>query len=186
MVGIGDRCQKLEFQSYIGNRHFRFGTRQGDLQSGDLLQDMLPEMAEGGKPGVAAIKHAHELYTWEARADDLDAKAIQKVESDLVELRATMFRRQAQEAFEIAQKAKTKILADGFDSSASAVSAYFKAAELERISKGAAELILRINKMTPEELIERASKLIKRKNEAIDAVVTEIDPTEVGYADSSG
>lgn len=130
--------------------------------SSGKLQEILPEP----KPTQATLSTWREVYGWDTRADDLDAQAISKVEPELVEARAAMFRQQLKEAKEIKSIALDHIRSHGFDNSSSATNALFKALELESKVAGAAEAIERISKMTPEQLQARVVKLLRRKNEA--------------------
>lgn len=141
---------------------------------------ILPAMADGEKPSYSTVRNAIASYGWKERADALNAQASQKNDVILVERKAAMLRRQAEDAMQIADKAKQHILEDGFDTSSSAVQAYFKATEEERTVRGVSEMLLKISKMTPDELMARAASFLKRRNEAIDA-----DVVEDNSADSS-
>ena len=164
----------------ICERAFQTWFSSGQPPSWARIQELYPDLDNGKKPGIAYVRQAFEVYGWAARADELNTRAIQKVETDLVTARADMFRRQAAEALEIAQKARKKIMEDGFDSTNSAINAYFKANELERTSRGAAELLMKIYAMSETELVKRATGLLRRKNEAFEDVIDSesVDITE--------
>jgi len=151
-----------------------------------LLQDRLPENSSGRKPSIALLRSMKESSGWVERADALNAKAIEKVEHQLIDQRADMLSRQAKDDYDIALKAREHILESGFDTSASAVSAYFKAVEDERIVRGVSEFMVKISKMPSEEIIKEAAKLLKRNSEVIDLVAEEMAAEEVDSADISG
>lgn len=143
-----------------------------------ILQENIPESPEGKKPGLALLRTYKEQYGWVERADALNAKAIQKTEVALVDKRAEMFMRQIETALAVGEKAREQILADGFDSSASAVNALKWAQEEERTVRGVSEMMIKISKMTPDELMAEAAKLLKRNSEVIDIPAEELDVTD--------
>lgn len=138
-----------------------------------LLQEALPPTAEGNKPGIPLLRQTMEEHSWAQRADVMNAKAIEKVEHQLIDRKADMLKRQAEFALAIADKAREHILDNGFDTSASAVNAYFKASEEERVVRGVSEMLIKVSKMTPDELLAEAGKLLKRSSESIEGVVLE-------------
>ena len=139
----------------------------------NLLQEALPETPEGKKPGVAFLRQVRDTYGWIERADALNARAIAKVEETLVTQKSEMLKRQAETAFTIGKLAENYLLSDGFDTSASAVNAIKWAQEEERTVRGVSEMMIKISKMTPDELMAEAAKLLKRNSEVIEGV--EID-----------
>lgn len=144
----------------------------------DRLRDAIPETIDGRKPTSVFLRKWRDECGWNERADALNALAVQKVEEQLINQKADMLRRQAAQAYEIAQKAREHLLENGFDTSASAVNALFKATEEERIVRGVSDMMVRISKMSPEELMKEAAKLLKRNSEVIDGVVEEEDADE--------
>lgn len=129
------------------------------------LLEILPKDEHGRLPGIAALNKWKIDYLWSIRADDLDSKAIAIAEDALVMQKAEMLKRQADNAFKIAAKALEFIIGDDFDSSASAVNAYFRATEEERMTKGISQMIVKMSKMQDSELAETVIDLLRRAND---------------------
>jgi hypothetical protein len=140
-----------------------------------VIHDAIPETPEGSRPGIARLKQMKENNGWIERADALNALAIQKVDNQLVNQKAEMLKRQADQALQIANVARDHLLEHGFDTSASAVSALFKATEEERTVRGISEFLVKISQMPDEDLMKEAAKLLKRSSDAIDGEVLETD-----------
>ena len=125
------------------------------------------------------LRQLRDTYGWNERADVLNVKAIEVVEHQLIDQKATMLKRQAEQALQIANLARDHLVENGFDTSSSAVSALFKATEEERIVRGVSEMMIKISKMSPEELMQEAAKLLKRNSEVIEGET--VDPeSELG------
>lgn len=133
----------------------------------------------GDTPSKSTVRQFVDTYGWRERADAMNAKAIEIAESTLIQQKAEMLKRQAQDAFEVALKAKQHILEEGFDTTASAVAALKWASEEERTTRGVSDMLIRVSKMSKEDLEARALKLLQRTNEVIDGDV------EVDNADNS-
>jgi hypothetical protein len=146
-----------------------------------LLQESIPESPEGKKPGLPLLRQFRDTHGWVERADGLNALAVGKAEVVLVDERAKMFIRQIETALEVGKSAKEHLLANGFDTSASAVNALKWAQEEERTVRGVSEMMVKISKMTPEELMKEAAKLLKRNSEVVDGeteeYATDLDST---------
>lgn len=99
---------------------------------------------------------------WRERADVLDARAATQIEDELVALKVNMLRRQASQAAAIREKALESILNNPFDSSASAISAFFKASEQERITLGISKTIQKLSEMDDEEVLQTVKELAER------------------------
>jgi hypothetical protein len=140
-----------------------------------VLQENLPTTPEGKKPGVAMLRQFRDTHGWIERADGLNALAIGKAEVVLVDERAKMFIRQIEAALEVGKAAKEHLLENGFDTSSSAVNALRWAQEEERTVRGVSEMMVKISKMSPEELMAEAAKLLKRNSEVIEGVEIEDD-----------
>lgn len=141
----------------------------------EILQENIPESPEGKKPGLALLRQYKNTYGWVERADALNAKAIEKVEHQLIDMKSDMLKRQAESAYKIAKLAENYLLENGFDTAASAVNAIKWAQEEERTVRGVSEMMIKISKMTPDELMAEAAKLLKRNSEVIDIVPEEMD-----------
>jgi hypothetical protein len=140
-----------------------------------VLQDHLPKNAEGRKPSIIHLRQMRDTHGWIERADVLNTKAIEKVEHRLIDMKADMLKRQAETAFKVAKVAEDYLLENGFDSAASAVSAIKWAQEEERTVRGVSDMMIKISKMTPDELMQEAAKLLKRNSQVIDIIPEEMD-----------
>ena len=99
---------------------------------------------------------------WRERADVLDARAATQIEDELVALKVNMLRKHAAQAAEVRQKAFDYILDTGFDSSASAVSAFLKSAEMERMAVGLSKTIQKLAEMDDDEVMQTVKELAER------------------------
>jgi hypothetical protein len=143
-----------------------------------ILQENIPESPEGKKPSLALLRNYKDEYGWIERADALNAKAIEKVEHHLIDMKSDMLKRQAKTAFAIAKKAEDYLMENGFDTAASAVNAIKWAQEEERTVRGVSEMMIKISRMTPDELMAEAAKLLKRNSEVIDIIPEELEKGE--------
>jgi len=168
-----------EFTDAYIEQCFTVWYSMGQPTNMQILQDAVPETPEGRKPGIQMLRQLRDTYGWNERADVLNAKAIEVVEHQLIDQKATMLKRQAEQALQIANLARDHLVENGFDTSSSAVSALFKATEEERIVRGVSEMMIKISKMSPEELMQEAAKLLKRNSEVIEGET--VDPeSELG------
>lgn len=128
--------------------------------------DVFPLDESGRRPGIATLSDWSVKYDWRGRADLINAKAIEKVNAELVDDKATLLRQQYEDSKTVLKKALEYIVTDGFDSSASAVSAVFKANEEMRRAIGISEIIEKMSKMSNEELEREILDKIRRASEA--------------------
>ncbi len=164
-----------EFSDEYIERCFEVWYSMNQPSNMQLLQEALPESPEGKKPGKALLRQIRDNYGWQERADSLNALAIQKVETQLVNQKSNMLKHQAEQAFQIATLARDHLLENGFDTSASAVSALFRATEEERTVRGISEFLIKISKLSDEDVMKEAAKLLKRNSEAIEGEVISDD-----------
>lgn len=104
---------------------------------------------------------------WRERADVLDARAATQIEDELVALKVNALRKQAAQANEVRQKAFDHLMNNEFDSSASAVSAFLKSAELERITLGMSKTIEKLSQMDDDEVLQTVKELAERAGSTI-------------------
>ena len=169
---IGDNQVKQYSDDYIETA-FTVWYSMGQPTNFDKYQDALPISPNGDKPSKPMLKQFRDNFGWHERADGLTALAVQKNEDLLVNNKAEMLRQMAQDASEIRKKAMAQIMESGFDTSASAVNAYFKASEEERTVRGVSDMVIKISKMSNDEILARRTKLLSRRNEALDGEVLE-------------
>ena len=132
------------------------------------FMEIFPTADDGRKPTIHALKKWRQMYDWDVHADDLDSKAIQIRDDYLVTTKADILKKQADDAAMIAEKALKYLVSGTFDSSASAVSAYFRATEEQRLAIGISELVVKMSKMSNDELEKEIASRLSRL-EIVDA-----------------
>lgn len=140
--------------------------------------DILPEDEFGRKPVRSLVEAWRKDLMWDARADDLDSKAIAIAEDALIMQKAEMLKRQAERAGKIAEKAFDELVVGGFDSSAAAVNAYFRATEEERMTRGISDMIVKMSKMNDADLADTVLDLLRRANENDQIIDSTVVDTE--------
>ena len=138
------------------------------------IMEVIPVDEYGRKPSKDTLVGWRN--SWQIRADDLDQRAIEKVESTLITKKAALLEKQAEDAFALAQHAHQFLISGTFDSSASAVQAYFQATKELRAVIGLSDLLQRLGQMNDEELMKEAMKRIAQAANAgqtIDGVIEE-------------
>ena len=140
--------------------------------------EMAPQDESGRQPMWRTIHNWIMERGWYERRDVLDAKAANKIDDELVSLKVNMLREQAAAFRAVRQKAFDHIDEQGFDSSASAVAAFIKAAQEERIVLGVSKTIQKLAEMDDEELTQVVKELGER------ASVTTLEAEEVLIAKS--
>ena len=129
-------------------------------------REIIPVDEKGRKPNYPMISRWMKELEWNEKADEMDAKAMILVEDILVNQKADMLKRQAIDAFALANAAREYLLTDGFDSSASAVNAYFKATEEERVTRGIGEFIKKVSAMSNSDLEQEIIRLTRRAEDS--------------------
>jgi len=162
-----DDYKRLCYQSWYNG---------GRPNSPTETRKLIPEDAHGRKPNARMIAKWISELMWHERADELDAKAIILSDDALVIQKANMLKRQSENAVAIAEKAKKHIITEEFDSSASAVNAYFRATEEERLTKGIGDMIIKMSKMNNTDLMDEISKRVKRAEES--GQIIDAEPVE--------
>lgn len=114
------------------------------------------------KPHIELLRKWKRERMWDFWADELDAKAVAIVEDNLVAQKSQMLIRQADMAWKLQDKGVEYIEEHGFDSSASAVQAIIRGAQLERESRGFGEMMLKMAKMGNEELTAEFITMVNR------------------------
>ena len=167
-----------EFTDAYIEQCFTVWYSMGQPTNMQILQDAVPETPEGRKPGIQMLRQLRDTYGWNERADVLNAKAIEVVEHQLIDQKATMLKRQAEQALQIANLARDHLVENGFDTSSSAVSALFKATEEERTVRGISEFLMKISRMDSDGVMSEAIKLLKRNSEVIEGEEITEDVTD--------
>lgn len=144
--------QKIAFDTWYLNR-------RPDIQH---LKELLPPDEYGKVPSTGQIRKWQTFGTWDIRADELDLKVTEKSDQFLISEKVKMLRVQQENASKLAEKALAQMLQDGFDSSSSAVQAYFRATEEMRKNAGFSDLLERLDKMTNRDVENQIVALLER------------------------
>lgn len=140
------------------------------------VAEWAPLAPDGRRPSVDTITNWMNDYGWKLRAADLNAKAMAVVNDELVTTKATILKKQFENAVALADKALAQLLADGFDSSNAAVQGYFRATAEQRMALGFSELMQKVGNMTDEELQKKIAEMAERAS--VEDVIPEEDQTD--------
>lgn len=123
--------------------------------------EILPRDEYDRQPSMDIVRKWRNEGNWDLRADELDAKANRIVEDKLINARVEMLEQQAKRARMMQEQGAEYLEEHGFDSSSSAVQAIIKGAELERSSLGLSDAILKLAKLTNDELQAETRKMLE-------------------------
>ena len=154
----------------------------------NILEDILPEDEHGRKPNLEVVRRWRNEDEWDKKADELDSRVTQKVEDSLVNEKVEMLIKQAEKARKIQEEGMEYLDANGFDSASSALQGIIKGAELERTSVGLSDAILKIAKMTNEQLMAETQKMLQKfieSGESGDIIDVEEIKEDAVYEDSN-
>lgn len=126
--------------------------------------EIIPADEFGRKPNDTTLNEWMKENMWTAQADVLDAKAIELANQDAIIKKANMLKRQAEESRKLAEKARSQMMREDFDSSASASQTYFRAHEEERLVSGIIDR-MEVSKMGNDLLKEIILERIRRAGE---------------------
>lgn len=142
------------------------------------IRRILPAHPSGRLPTNSTLNGWIIKGAWDMWADELDAKAYNLADEDLVNRKAQMLREHSENASKVAKKSLEYLMVEGFDSASSAVQAFFKAQEEQRKTEGFADLVERLDKMTNNQVEQEIIGLLNRASEndqVIDTVSTDIE-----------
>lgn len=172
LVEYTEEYKEICFQSW-----YRAGRPSGYNQ----IREAIPKDKYGRKPVKSMIDAWRQNLMWDFRADDLDAKALAIVDNDLVMQKVEMLRRQATNAKKWQDKSLEFLEKEGFDSSASAVNAYFRGSEEERLTRGIGDMIVKMSKMSDADLKDEIIKRLQRaaeNNQIIDTEAVDVSRSD--------
>ena len=129
------------------------------------MSKIMPKDEYGRQPSPMMVKKWY-LGNWMKRADELDKKALQIVDTDLITQKVQMLQRQAETGAMLQHLGMSYLISGSFDSASAAVQAVIRGAELERQSRGIGEIHARMVKMTDTELESEILNKIRRASEA--------------------
>ena len=135
---------------------------QNDRKNFSSILDKLPKDEHGRVPAVAILQQWRRKYDWDTQANEMDSQVSTLIKNDLISRKADILRQQAQDSFEIAQKAKEFIVSGSFDTSAAAVNAYFRATEELRKVIGISDFMMKVGKMTDEQIQDEIQNYMRR------------------------
>lgn len=135
------------------------------------LQAKIPADERGRVPHKDHISRWAQENQWRIRADELNGRAIQKAEDNLVAGQVAMWAEHADRAREVASQAFDYIKERGFDSSASAIQALKWAQEEERKTRGAEAFIAIVKDKSNDDLIKMVRDLATRQLSSAEEIV---------------
>lgn len=154
----------------------------------EALVTLIPEHPElNRKPSAGTLKYWKTNGRWQERADDIDAKIQENTDRHLVQVRMEMMERHARMSAEIADRAFEHLMGeDGFDSSASAVNALFKALETEKASRGLAGALTKVFALSDDDLKKEMDKLLSKVTDVggDEDILEGEEVPEYGYAEA--
>lgn len=127
-----------------------------------VLIDLLEEDENGRKPEPVTIGSWKIKYGWDNRSSTILAETQKQTDRQLVQVRMDMMKRHAELAKDVEDEAWQYLKETGFDSSASAVSALFKAIDEEKKSTGMGIALAQVFTMSDEDLQKQMNRLIMR------------------------
>lgn len=143
------------------NTVFSIWYAHGHKKIGPLIDYLDPD-ENGNVPTPSTIQKWREQGGWDARSEQLDIEVQQRTDRKLVSLRMKMMERHAEKAAEIQEMAFNYLQETGFDSSASAVAALFKAFDEEKKSSGMNIALGQVFNMSDEDLQKSMNRLLGR------------------------
>ena len=157
----GSKTQTTSFsQTYIENA-FATWELHNRPSAGKLL-DLLEPDDGGRKPEPITLAHWKLKYGWENRSTQILAETQKQTDRQLVQVRMDMMKRHADLAKDVMDEAWVYLKKTGFDSSASAVSALFKAIDEEKKSTGMGIALAQVFTMSDEDLQKHMNRLLLR------------------------
>ena len=138
---------------------------------------ILPRNETGRQPNARTIYFWKDEFGWSTRADLLNARAANELETELVEQRKEMLRRHAKEGQDLQELGMKFFTKDGaLENDSTALRAVLEGALLERTSLGLSEALTRIMKMTDDQLLSEVQNILK--NARADSKVIDINEAE--------
>jgi hypothetical protein len=129
----------------------------------ESLKAILPPTEGGGfVPSVATLSRWRQERMWDNWADILDTKALELAESAMIQKKAAMLQRHAEQAKEVQDKALDYLREHGFDTSSAAVNAFVKATEIERSSRGVSDTLVKVSNMSNDQLLDKVMEVLQR------------------------
>lgn len=143
------------------------------------LSSMIPIDPENGDtPGSHTLILWYKNDAWVARADASDIELAKKTDRELIKVRMDMMKRHAKQARDIADKAFEYLQEQGYDSSASAVTAWVKSVEEEKKSTGMQIALTEVFALGDDDLKKKLDQLMGRLSNVGEVTIKRIDDGE--------
>jgi hypothetical protein len=130
------------------------------------------------KPSLETLTNWFYKGDWKSRAETLKQAAIEKLDQELITKRTEMMKRIAEDAKDVQLMALQYLKETGFDSSASAVQAWARAAALEKETLGADITLSRVAAMSNQEVSKKLTSMLNKKlglSEVVDGDAVDIE-----------
>lgn len=128
----------------------------------DRLQELIPVAENGHKPTSLKLRGWRIKYDWDMKADIVDAKVEEQSLDLLVQKKHELLKIQLEQVTTVATKALEFLKVDGFDSSSSAVQAFYRGMEEQRKIAGFSDLLEKLESMTNNQVRDEIIALITR------------------------
>jgi hypothetical protein len=139
------------------------------------IKTVIPTHESGRIPSTATVNKWVVQGFWDVQADDLDAKAMQLADENVIQKKAEMLRVHQQQAYEVTLKALEHIRSEGFDSSSAAVKAFFDGMQEQRKVAGFSDLLEKLDKMTNNDVEKEIISLLNRASDNDQVIETEVE-----------
>lgn len=159
-------------RGYIEECFYRWYNAGRPSQIGLLTQCFPP--VNNRQPDRSTIYYMIKVNNFNQRAEALDAEASRKTDETIIEQRVKMLEKHAGEAAEIRDKAFQFLKDNDFNTPVEALRAWMAAVEVERSSRGYADAIRNMTRMTDEQLVREIKKL-SGGDDVIEAETTDVE-----------
>lgn len=131
------------------------------------LQEIMEPDDLGRKPSVLTLHKWRSALDWDLRADEVDARVQEQNLDLIVQKKNALLKIQLEQVTQVASKALEYIMSDdrGFDSSSSAVQAFYRGMEEQRKIAGFSDLLEKLESMTNNQVRDEIIALINRATE---------------------
>lgn len=144
------------------------------------ILEILPEDEYKRKPSLSVIRRWKKEYNWEWQADEMDAMVRKETDAILIQKKAELLIKQFDSVTRVGEISEEHLLQNGFDSSASAVQAYFKSLEEQRDILGMAGMVKKLSEMDDNQVSNMIFEYITRmsaNNQTVEGVIVPAEDT---------
>lgn len=130
------------------------------------LHELIPVFEDNGKkPGIYELRNWRKEENWDFKSDIVDAEVEERSLDLIVQKKHELLKIQLEQVTIVAQKALDFLRVDGFDSSSSAVQAFYRGMEEQRKIAGFSDLLEKLESMTNNQVRDEIIALINRATE---------------------